>query len=768
VTIDSLRVEGNVRLEGPVILGTTGLQPGTEVTFRDIQRAEKLLWSTGQFENIIVEVLGALGEPVVIVFRVEERDVVRRITIRGLASIDRDAVLDTAGLGPNQAYSPTRIAAAKEFIRGELSAKGIPFARIDERIEPVAGAEKTVDLILDVTEGQRVTIAQLEVFENEFISEEEIEGVLTTKPESFFWFRRGSYEAITFEDDILERLPEYYASRGFLDFSVTADTIIIDPQTGKARIELTVDEGPRYLLGEFTIQGNSRFPTEQLETYYRRGEGGLLASIGIGEGADPYFNNTSFQAAVGEVSSLYRNNGYLYSQVQPYLTRREPEEEGGDPIVDVGWNITEGQPAYVRRVDVVGNDFTHERVIREQIFILPGDIYNEGLLIQSWQGVQSLGFFETPMEPPSINPDPQTGEVDIVFQVRERQTGSVNFGTALGGGVGLSGFIGYEQPNLFGQAKSGSLRWDFGRYTNNFVLSYADPSLRQSRISGSVSLFNSRDRFFRFNTGQRRRVGATVRFGFPIPSAPRTRFFAGYSIARTDYELREGETDSSIFGLPPGLLSAINLGLTRATLNHPIFPTSGSRQSVNLDFNGGFLGGDGDFSKLSVEATWYVPAGQIGGSGPGAGGVRMTLGLSARGGTIFGDASDFPFEQFWLGGVQFGEKLRGYDETTITPLGYFPRGSNLISDANRLGPTFFALYGEYALRFGDTLSLSLFYDAGNVWGDASAVDPTRLYRGAGIGAQIVTPFGPMGIDYAYGFDKIVPGWQLHFRFGPGM
>jgi outer membrane protein insertion porin family len=471
---------------------------------------------------------------------------------------------------------------------------------------------------------------------------------------------------------------------------------------------------------------------------------------------------------VGEVSSLYRNNGYLYSQVQPYLTRREPEEEGGDPIVDVGWNITEGQPAYVRRVDVVGNDFTHERVIREQIFILPGDIYNEGLLIQSWQGVQSLGFFETPMEPPSINPDPQTGEVDIVFQVRERQTGSVNFGTALGGGVGLSGFIGYEQPNLFGQAKSGSLRWDFGRYTNNFVLSYADPSLRQSRISGSVSLFNSRDRFFRFNTGQRRRVGATVRFGFPIPSAPRTRFFAGYSIARTDYELREGETDSSIFGLPPGLLSAINLGLTRATLNHPIFPTSGSRQSVNLDFNGGFLGGDGDFSKLSVEATWYVPAGQIGGSGPGAGGVRMTLGLSARGGTIFGDASDFPFEQFWLGGVQFGEKLRGYDETTITPLGYFPRGSNLISDANRLGPTFFALYGEYALRFGDTLSLSLFYDAGNVWGDASAVDPTRLYRGAGIGAQIVTPFGPMGIDYAYGFDKIVPGWQLHFRFGPGM
>jgi outer membrane protein insertion porin family len=98
-----------------------------------------------------------------------------------------------------------------------------------------------------------------------------------------------------------------------------------------------------------------------------------------------------------------------------------------------------------------------------------------------------LGFFEAPLPFPDIEPL-ENGDVDITFRVLEKQTGSVNFGTSVGGGVGLSGFIGYEQPNLFGQAKSGSLRWDFGRYLNSFELSYSDPALFQSQVSGSLSV----------------------------------------------------------------------------------------------------------------------------------------------------------------------------------------------------------------------------------------------------------------------------------------
>ena len=358
--------------------------------------------------------------------------------------------------------------------------------------------------------------------------------------------------------------------------------------------------------------------------------------------------------------------------------------------------------------------------------------------------------------------------MDVTFVVKEKQTGSVTFGSSVGGGVGLSGFVGYEQPNLFGQAKSGHLRWDFGRYLNNFELSFSDPALFQSPVSGSISLFNSRDRFFQFATGRRRRVGASLNFGFPVPGTTRTRLFAGYSIARTRYELFSDAEDTSLFGLPAGTQSTLLLGIVRNTLNHPLFPSLGSRLSLNSELNGGLLGGSGDFSKHMFEGTWWVPIGQLGGGGTTGRGPRLALGLSAQGGAILGDARLFPFDRFWMGGVQFGQQLRGYSETEITPLGFFEERATGIQDVDRLGNAFLRLTAEYALRINDNISLSTFFDAGNVWRKPQDIDPSRLYRGAGFGVQLVTPFGPIGLDYAYGFDKARPGWQLHFKMGPGM
>lgn len=385
--------------------------------------------------------------------------------------------------------------------------------------------------------------------------------------------------------------------------------------------------------------------------------------------------------------------------------------------------------------------------------------------MRSYQAISGLGFFETPLPEPSFDEDEETGDLDITFHVEEQQTGSVNFGTTMGGVMGISGFIGYEQPNLFGQAKSGSLRWDFGRYQNNFHLQYADPALFQSRVSGMVSLFDSRDRFFSFQTGERKQRGGLLRFSVPLPGSQFARLFAGYSLSRTDFRLREGADDTSLFGRPPGTQSQAILGISRNQMDHPIFPTVGSNLSFENELNGGILGGDGDFTKHTLEGEWWVPVGQVGGDDPEGRPIVFALGLRAEGGTLFGDADRFPFDRFWLGGVQFGEELRGYDETTITPLGYFPRGSGQVQDIDRLGDTFLSLGAEYAIRLNDNISVSAFYDAGNVWRSPREVDPSRLFRGAGVGAMLVTPFGPIGLDFAYGFDKDDPGWQLHFRMG---
>jgi outer membrane protein insertion porin family len=121
-----------------------------------------------------------------------------------------------------------------------------------------------------------------------------------------------------------------------------------------------------------------------------------------------------------------------------------------------------------------------------------------------------------------------------------------------------------------------------------------------------------------------------------------------------------------------------------------------------------------------------------------------------------------------MGGVQFGQQLRGYDETTITPFGYFDEESRNIADIDRLGHAFFSMTTAVAMTLGTQMSASIFMDAGNVWRHAAEIDPSQLFRGAGIGVQIVTPFGPIGLDYAYGFDKTVPGWQMHFRLGSGL
>ena len=770
VVVDSILVQGNVSVDAGAIIGTLALPTGVPITFRDLQEAQKRLWETGRFQDIRVMARGGETDdaPVVLTFHVEEQPVVRRVRVEGLTRMNERHVRDSVGIRAGEAYRPQRVARARDFVRAELAEQGIPFARVEERLVPIPGTENEVELVLHVEEGQRVAVAQVVFHGNEAFRDSELAGVMNTRPEGFWWFRTGEFRQDALNQDLSEVLPEFYASNGFLDFEVLGDTLVIDPETGKARLEVEVDEGPQYRVAQFSIQGNRRFPTEDLERYYEREEGGLLRSLGIGRArteGPPVFDRTAFQDATRRVEERYRNEGYLYIQVNPVLERRPPAEGEEHHRVDVRWEIQEGQPAYVRRIHIRGNDFTHDRVIREQILLLPGDVYSEERLIRSYQSISGLGFFETPLPFPQIDPDPQTGDVDITFEVEEQQTGSINFGTSMGGMTGVAGFIGYEQPNLFGQAKSGSLRWDFGRYQNNFQLQYADPSLFQSRVSGQVSLFSSRDRFFTFATGERRMRGVSTQVGFPVPGSLRSRIFVGYGLSRTEFRLREGVDDTSLFGRPPGTQSQLSAGFSRRTLDHPLFPTVGSNLRWTTAFTGGPLGGDARYVKHTGEAEWWVPVGRVGGGSPGSRPVIFALGMRARAGAIGGDADPFPFDRFWMGGVQFGERLRGYEETTVTPEGYFPRGSRQINEAARLGDAFMVIGAEYAVRLMDNISVSAFYEAGNVWRSPSEIDPSRLFRGAGIGVKLVTPFGPIGLDYAYGFDRDVPGWELHFNMG---
>jgi outer membrane protein insertion porin family len=762
--IDSIAVRGNVRQSALTIIGMSGLAAGREYTRQDLQRATKTLFSSGQFNDILVHIQGVVGGRVTLTFEVDERALMRNVVVRGVEHADVGDIQKETDLRPGRAFSPAALEKAIQMLRDELSSRGIPFARIEYSAELIPDREKEIILRLDVEEGNRITIAEVTFDGNEAFSDDELASAMTLGAEGFWWWASGNYDSDRLEADLALTLPSLYASEGYLDFRVTNDTLVIDPNTGKTRLELTVEEGEQYVLGDFTISGNAEFSSEELEGYFRPVSEGLFVG-GRDEEKDEYFDQLAFRSATDAVGNLYRNEGYLFSRVVPSVVR-VPGVDGGPPTVNISWMVVEGNPAFINRIDIVGNAFTYERVIRDQIRILPGDAYSQERVIQSYQSIQALGYFVSPMEIPDIQPT-ESGDVNVTFRVEEQPTGSVNFGTSVGGGTGLSGFVGYTQPNLFGQGKSGAFRWDFGRFANNLTLSYSDPSLFESLVSGSVNVFNSRDRFITFTSGRRRRLGMSTQFGFPIPGARFTRVFTGYGISRTSFELRRGSGDQSLFGQPPGTQSTFTVGIQRTTLNHPLFPTAGSKQSFNIDLNGGPLGGDGDFVKATMDGTWWTPIATTGGDGGPGTGIQFAAGLTLRAGSVVGNVTRFPFERFWMGGVQFGQQLRGYDETTITPLGYFPERASGIRDISRLGNAYFSMTTEVAMRLSPQLSVATFYDAGNVYRDASEFDPTRLFRGAGFGLQLVTPFGPVGLDYAYGFDKPIPGWQLHFRLGPG-
>ncbi len=779
VRVASVEVRGAERVSEEVVLTTAGIRLGDAVTFREIQGAIRQLWETGEFADVQIFARETdptdPASPVRLTIQVEEQPYVAAVEFRGLEHIRGRTVRDSAGLEAGRPLNPARVAESEALVRQLLADRGVRLRSIEHRLEPIEGSDGEYRLVFDVVEGSRVTVAQIVFHGNEAFDDGALEGAMDTRSEGFLWTRPGLLDEVTLRADLRENLPAFYGRNGYIDFEVLGDTLIVDPNTGKARLEIEVREGLQYRLMDFAVRGNRQFPTEELRSYYEAARGGLLSSIGIGVGGErgqvaanrPVFNRARFDQATEDVSQLYRNRGYLYAEVVPFIERTALET--GEPAVEVGWEVVEREPAYVHRVAIQGNTRTHENVIRDRIFLVPGDVYSEEMLIQSYRSVMGLGFFQEPMPTPAME-QRGNGDIDIIFTVEEKETGSFNFGTTLGGWGGVAGFVGFDEPNLFGQAKTGHLRWEFGRQYNNFSTSYTDPSIRGSQVSGSASLFSTKqNRFFNFPEGERRNTGGSLRFGLPFPLDRRfTRVFLGYQLARTSYD-NFGDNEQSIFALPPGVLSTVSLSLMRNTLDSPLFPTVGTRQEVRAELSGGPLGGDGDFQKYTAEGQWWTPVGEFGGGAPGVRPVRMALGIQAEAGSIFGDASNFPFEQFWMGGVQFGERLRGYDETTITPLGYIPsrRSGGSVQLSDRLGKSFVRLSAEYAIRFSGNISVSAFADAGGLWSDPLDVNPTRLFRGAGVGLQLVTPFGPMGLDYGYGFDKTVPGWQLHFTFGQG-
>jgi outer membrane protein insertion porin family len=770
-TPDTIVFRGAERTGDAMVRNESGLVPGP-VNYRTLERAIKAIYATGQFDDVAASCELADGRSA-LTFTLKERPLLGSFDVTGTDRISRGSVRDKIELTPGRPLDPAQVARAVKRIDSVYQAGGYYLARVKPETTVVNGQ---VDLLFRVQEGRRLAVSGVQIEGNEALRDKTVVKAMSTRPEGFWWWKKGELDNDKMAADVSEKIPGLYASKGFIDAQVVKDTIRVDPERGKALVDIQVTEGPRYRIGTFEVTGTRHFSSEDIARFYPFGDqgvtlGGAVKNVlraGRGGNDRDYFDETAWEDATRRVGEAYANEGYIYANVRPVVERTKV---GADsvPTVNLRWEVDEKTPAIVNRVEILGNDITNESCIRNQIFVVPGDVFRRDALLRSYQGIGNLGFFETPLPAPDTKPANDQGDVDIIFHVKEKRTGNVNFGASVGQGAGVGGFIGFDQPNLFGMCKKGSLNWQFGQYINDFSLTYSDPFIRESQISGTITGYHSQTRYFIRDVGRQTRIGGQLQIGFPLFGSRFSRIFASYGAERVRYG-DQGLGATVNCDVLSCARSTFGLNFDHDTRIGLPFPTDGGHQLVSAQVNGLF-GGGAKYNRYTAEVRHHATLWQFGGGALGTEPITLALSLSARGGAVFGDPGGFYISQkFSLGGVQYGEQLRGYEEFSVTPQGYISETSQNQAQPQSFGSAFYTNSVELGLRVNQQIYLDAFYDAGNIWARPQDFNPTRLFRGVGFGGAVVTPLGPLGIDWGYGLDRVEngvrkPKWQMHFKLG---
>ena len=772
-TPDSIAFRGNERIKDAELRSDVGIAPKSTISTRVLRRAISDLYATNQFESDINTSCETVNGKTILVFNLTERRVLSDVRVTGAEKVSASSVKDRVDLLIGKPIDPAQVQRDVARIDSLYQSEGYFLARV--KVDTIKAGDATT-LVFDINEGRRLAISGVEIVGNHALSAKTIVKAISTKPEGFFWWRNGEFDQEKYAEDLSKTIPELYASHGYIDAAVVKDTMIVDREKGKALVRLTVAEGQQYKIGDFEVNGAKVFSNEQIQSFYpftAKSSTSMTQTVKglVGKGAPEakdVFNASAWDDATRKVQEAYANDGYIYASINPVVERRKVGPDS-QPRVDLRWEIDEKTPAIVNRVDIVGNDVTVETCIRDQLFLLPGDVFNQDRLIQSYRNIANLGFFEQDMPPPTTNPANEKGDIDIIFHVKEKRTGNVNFGASVGQGTGLGGFIGFDQPNLFGECKRGSIQWQFGQYIKDFSLTYSDPRIKGTNTSGTITAYDQQSRFIIRDIGQSTTQGGQLQFGFPLPNSRLTRLYLSYGGERVSYG-------------GSGLVATINCnGCFRSTvgvtLDHDTrlgmpFPVAGVHENLAVQMNGGPLGGTAKFTRMTGEMRGYTQLATFG-KGLGPEPMSLVFGLGAKAGAVFGDPGPFFVSQaFSLGGVQYGDyHLRGYPEFSITPLGFIPNSDQFQAQRSSFGNAVYVTTAELGLRVNQQLYLDGFYDAGNIWQQPKDFDPTRLFRGVGFGASLVTPLGPLGIDLGYGLDRTDangvkdPKWEVHFKFG---
>ena len=782
IKLVKVSVVGNVATSENTILFTAGLREGQTITPADFPRAIKRLWQLGLFQDVQIKYDEESDEGLSLSINVKENYILGQIIFNGNKKIKDRKFDDEITLSKGQRIKPNTIRETKELIQNLYIEKGYLNTIITSQLSMPEGEtilfggkgkELVRDVVFTIQENKKTKINKI-IFEgNEAFSDFRLRWQMKeTKQQSWYFFWRSSFDKEKFEDD-MALISTFYRNKGYRDFHFISDSTQYSMDGKKMNIVFTVDEGPQYKYRNFSWEGMTLFQQEILERSLALDIGGIYS--------DEDFN----MAVFSRVQGLYLDRGYIYSRIEPKITPVEKDS------LDIHFVITENHKVYINQISIVGNTRTRENVIRRQLRVFPGDVYNQELIARSYREVMMLNYFANAA--PNILPLSED-KINIEFTVEEKPAGQASANMGYSQYYGLTGGGGLSLPNFQGKGQSFSFSYNEGINSGSqSTYMYQGynvnrPKSRRASISFTDPMVNDTKNLLGASLGFDMRGGGSAMYYSPLETTSAygsivwgrifkwpDDFFRGtwrFMVRRRSYSGSQSDLESYAGGKTKTDGISFVQTIRRDSRDHPEFPTIGSHFSLNSTLSGWILGGQENFHKHTLNLEWFTPTFW-----------KFVLMNSMKIGVIKdlpskdGTLSYIPFyDRFVMGGngIPYGNPLRGYDDNRVGPvtLSGNPIGGNAMI---KFGTEFRVPFAENPVVYG-----IVFAEMGNVWSSVDLMErlslprsgPLDLKRSLGAGIRFFMPMiGMLGFDIGYGFDRVnaygelEPGWKTTLTFG---